>query len=539
VSRRVVVVVTALLAACTSAPPTPTATSAPTTSPPARTAPGHASSSALDPTTTADPAVEARRLVTDAAAAADAGPDAVRSAVATAMADDLSGLVADPWEDRVLEGLPDWPVTVGEATVGLDGRVELDVVVAAPADDDGELVLRWLPAAPALGNAVERLEVTVDGTAVEPTVDGPGARLVVPVAADTDHAVRVQAAYRVPERLRVEDDGTPAGYGLLSRTDDAVMLGHWLPLVALPSDDGPMQARGDVGAFPPGAFSVVVRHEGTVVSGGEERDCPAPAAGCTWLQGVGLRDLAAVVLAEAVTAEGQGVAVHLVPDSDAAERGDPVAQEAATVRQALARDLGDLPWPTVDVVAAPISPGALGMEFPGLVWVDPGAWPAAGPGLGSYVLAHELGHQWFHALVGNGSLSAPVVDESLAQYLSVVAFDEVFGPGSGASLADRAMAGRHAGALAEGVPDEAPAQPLADFSSAEAYGANVYGRGGQAWVTAEDAAGRDTLLAALRTLVERYGLREVDVGIVVDVVTEVAPAAATPLADGWGVGTDG
>jgi hypothetical protein len=39
--------------------------------------------------------------------------------------------------------------------------------------------------------------------------------------------------------------------------------------------------------------------------------------------------------------------------------------------------------------------------------------------------------------------------------------------------------------------------------------------------------------------VERYGLREVDVGIVVDVVTEVAPAAATPLADGWGVGTDG
>jgi hypothetical protein len=197
--------------------------------------------------------------------------------------------------------------------------------------------------------------------------------------------------------------------------------------------------------------------------------------------------------------------------------------------------MGRLPWPSVDIVAAPIAPGALGMEFPGMVWVDPGAWPEGGPDLGAYVLAHEIGHQWFHALVGNGSLYAPVVDESLAQYLSVVAFDAMFGPGEGAALAARSLGGRHEAALADGVPDEAPAQDLADFASARSYGANVYGRGGQAWVDADLAAGRPPVVEALRVLVSRFGLREVDEQVVLDVVREVAPDAVGPLADGWGI----
>lgn len=526
------VLVALLLVGCTSAAPDDGAPEPTTTSstPSADAPPATASA-----TPRVDPAVAARRLLTDAGAAAATRPDGLRAAVATAMGGDLAGLVTDPWEDRVLEGLPSWPVTVGEAEVGLDGRVALDVVVDAPPDADGALVLRWLPAAPALGDAVASVEVEVDGQPVPTEVDGPGARLVVPVTPGERHVVRVRADYTIPDRGVIADDGTPAGYGLLATTGDAVMLGHWLPVVALPGDDGPMQARGDVGAFPPGAWSLVVRHEGTLVTGAEERECPTPEDGCTWVQGVGLRDVGAVVLADATSATAPGVAVH-VPTTGPIQ-GDlgPVAEETAAMLAGLAGDLGPLPWHTTEVVAAPIGPGAAGMEFPGVVWVDTDAWPAPGPEFGSYVLAHELGHQWFHALVGNGSLSAPVVDESLAQYLAVVAFDEVFGDGSGRALAARSLGGRHAAAVADGVPDEAPAQPLEAFATGRSYGANVYGRGGQAWVDAEATAGRGAVLEALRVLVARYGLREVDARTVLDVVRELAPEAAPVLADGWGL----
>ena len=66
----------------------------------------------------------------------------------------------------------------------------------------------------------------------------------------------------------------------------------------------------------------------------------------------------------------------------------------------------------------------------------------------------------------------------------------------------------------------------------------MYGRGGQAWLDAEDVAGRGAVLEALRVLVARFGLREVDEQVVVDVLREVAPKAVPPLVDGWGTPTD-
>lgn len=535
--RAVAWVVAVALVGCTGGAGTPDDRTDADLGPSAGTSPHVTEAS---PPATTDPVVVARELLTDVDAAGRETPDAVRRAVATAMEDDLSGLVVDTWTDQVHDRLPRWPVHVGKATIGLDGSVNLDMVLVAPPDDDGALVLRWLASAPALGDAVEDLTVTVAGAVIEGDVDATGARLSVPVRPGQDTVVRVKATYRVPERAAVDDDGTPAGYGLLARTDDAVMLGHWLPLVALPSDDGPMLARGDVGAFPPGVFSLLVQHEGTLVSGGEERPCPDPAPDCTWLLGIGLRDLSAVVLdgartSTATTSAGTTITAHVPDDRIGPEAVEMVADQTAQTLAAFTADLGRLPWPSLDVVAAPIAPGAAGMEFPGMVWVDTGAWPGPGADVGSYVLVHEVAHQWFHALVGNGSLSAPVVDESLAQYLSVVAFDELFGDGEGAALAARSLGGRHTTALDTGVPDDAPAQPLAAFSTARSYGAAVYGRGGQAWVEAEQVAGRPAVLEALRALVDRYGWRQADEQAVLDVVGDVAPEAAERLAAGWGM----
>ena len=480
----------------------------------------------------------AREVLSDPGLAGSQPADTLRAMVRDELA------VDGGWQDRVAADLASWPVYVGTARMEFGGRVRLDVLVSVPAQDDDELVLRWLPSATALGDAVETLEIRVDGRATSPAVDRDGARIRVPVPTGRAATIRVHASYTVPRRDTVTDDGSPAGYGLLARTDGVVSLGHWLPLVTLETDDGPMLGRGDVGGFPAAAFSIRVAHPGTLVSGGLERPCPGAdrstdrSTDCTWLRGLGVRDVSAVLLSDPVreaTGAGTDTAVVHVPASAAvAARLGPVTDQAAAGLDVLTDALGPLPWSTVDVVAVPISPGALGMEFPGMVWIDPGAWPEDGPGLGAYVLAHELAHQWFHALVGNGSLSSPVVDESLAQYLSVVVFDEVFRAGAGDELAASSLGGRHDRALADGVPDERPGRSLDAFSTARSYGAAVYGRGGQAWVDAEAAAGREVVLAALRDVVDRYGLRVVAEEEVLEVVSEVAPRAGRVVRAGWG-----
>ena len=63
-----------------------------------------------------------------------------------------------------------------------------------------------------------------------------------------------------------------------------------------------------------------------------------------------------------------------------------------------------------------------------------------------FVIAHEVAHQWWHAMVGNDSISAPVVDEPLAQFSACVHFEQAHPDDGGASCR---AAHRHA------VPDDA------------------------------------------------------------------------------------
>jgi hypothetical protein len=73
--------------------------------------------------------------------------------------------------------------------------------------------------------------------------------------------------------------------------------------------------------------------------------------------------------------------------------------------------VGPYVYPTL-VVAE--TGGGTGMESPAMVWLPDGTPSAKIP----YLVAHEVAHQWFYAMLGSNSAQEPFADEAVADFLA-------------------------------------------------------------------------------------------------------------------------
>jgi aminopeptidase N len=87
-------------------------------------------------------------------------------------------------------------------------------------------------------------------------------------------------------------------------------------------------------------------------------------------------------------------------------------------------------------------------------------------------IAHEVAHQWFYGLVGNDQIDEPWLDEALAQYATLVYYQDVYGPDGATGFHD-SLEGRWNRVNRADIPI---GLPVRDYSPQE-YGAIVYGRG--------------------------------------------------------------
>ena len=437
------------------------------------------------------------------------------------------------------------------------GRVEGSLIADLPAGRE-PLRFRVFPALPALGTGFRLDRVEVAGEDVDPSLDRSLLTLPRPEGEDDRRVkVRIDFAYTVGVTEAGGDDllGAlaggdlePAEIGLLGRHDGGLALGHWFPVWIAPGgrDDPDPKGYGDIANFPAALISakIEVPAEWKLFSGGVTTDRRTDRGRTVYSEeGAGLRDLSvyvgrAVEVSEIRAGETTVRVVSQAPDATAAA---DVGREASDAVSALGDAFGPYPWSELDVVDVPLGSGVGGMEWPGAVWISQSFFAGGLPGLGSlggldglggledllgelggadalgglgglldpevlgslraFVVAHEVGHEWWHALVGNDSIAAPIVDEPLAQFSACVAF-RVRAPENASSACAFNTVGQYRMLRAMGEPDARADQPTTDFASSRQYGAVVYGKAPELYERLRSLLGEETMLAALRRYAE-------------------------------------
>jgi len=467
---------------------------------------------------------------------------------------------------QALEGAPRYDVRadVAPATGRVRGTVRAELPVGT---GQREAELRYFAGVPDFEIDARLGQVLVDGEGVDARRDDSILRVPLPDGHDGRVEVTVPFSYVLPPAA--EDGGLleqlggmggPADVGLLARHPDALNLGHWFPLwvPAGNSAEPDPGGFGDIGNFPAAMIraELTVPEGWAVVDGGVEvSDEVEDGRRTVVTEGFGMNDLVVSVLrgyvSESTTLDGDLDGVRVTAYAPRSERAvlPEVLEETTVAVETLSESLAPYPWREFDVVSAPLGAGVGGMEWPGATWIEPDLFAGGLPGLGgladslsglggllggesgdpgdlgsllgggetglvldtlrAWTIAHEVGHEWWHVIVGNDSVLDPVVDEPLAQHSACLVMRR-----SHPADADELCAGHVDSAYEQmrllGDDDAAAARPTVEFDSSGQYAGVVYGKAAAFYRTLEDEFGREQVADALADVVRAQAFEMLD-----------------------------
>jgi hypothetical protein len=441
------------------------------------------------------------------------------------------------------------------------GEVTGTARLSLPVGGADEVLLRYFPGLSDLEAKAKVGEVTIDDEPTDARVED--ALITVPLP--DGHGQRVDVTVPFSYTLPVAEGGGglldmlggmggPADIGLLSRTDDAWNLGHWFPLWIPEGGSAEPSPRGvgDIGNSPAALIrmELSVPEGWTVVEGGVRADEETSDGTMTVTsEGYGMNDLVVNLLRgyaeEERTLDGalEGVTVRAYGPADAEAELGGVLDEAATALEVLSDQFVAYPWREFEVVSAPLGSGVGGMEWPGATWIEPALFTGGIPGVGgledmvgdlggleellgagglgglmggetgrmletmrAWTIAHEVGHEWWHVVVGNDSVLAPVVDEPLAQYSACLVMRELDrGPRKAVdALCDAHVNSGYESMRTLGDEDGRADRATTDYDSDFQYAGLVYGKAAAFYLALEDRFSADAVADALGEVTQRH-----------------------------------
>ncbi len=278
--------------------------------------------------------------------------------------------------------------------------------------DLAEIVFQVVPA---YFDAFSLRSARVDGLDATASLDGTVLQITLPYPLTRDTSAEVELRYQL--RVPVTGDRFGRGNGIMA-------LGNFFPVLAVYRDGWDRHQYVDIGdAF----FTEVADFDVTLSA-----DTPLTVAtsGLEVNQGdtqrfhaENVRDFA-ITLSDRYQVRTRDVdGIRIAAYATSTSRLDAYLDAATKAVEWYSVRFAPYPYPTLSIVeiyAANGTPTA--MEYPGLIIVF-GTLGSDGGGPGSYseyVVAHEVGHQWFYSLVGNDEVHDPWLDEAMATYTDML-----------------------------------------------------------------------------------------------------------------------
>jgi len=186
-----------------------------------------------------------------------------------------------------------------------------------------------------------------------------------------------------------------------------------------------------------------------------------------------------------------------------ADGGQAALWRAAAALRVYDRLFGPSPLAEFKIVEAPL--GVRGMEYPGLSLIGDGLYELANRGDLEFLVAHEVGHQWWYNLVGSDPLLSPWQDEGLTEHNTTFYYRLLYGQARADDL-KRTRWTIPTESLVRRGRDAPIGKPVADYPAAD-YEAIVYAKGALFFDAVRQAIGDEAYFQALRAYQRDYAYR--------------------------------
>lgn len=331
------------------------------------------------------------------------------------------------------------------------------------------------------------------------------------------------------------------GYGVFSQGDGIVSMALWYPILVAYDDRGwditPSEHIGDRSYFDVAHYDVsfTTASEASVATTGVEIESSRQGLlKRSRYVAAGVREFSIQASKEytVVSEQVEDITVRSFVTRRHQSNNQPALQETVSALRTFESIFGPYPYTELEVAESPLIGGAGGVEFPGLITIASLIYDSA-QGLAQidhrssrssgqsglkiaqdfmqesrdFVIAHEVAHQWWNAVVGSDSRQHPFVDEALANYSAAAHFSRTRGPTATQRQLDMMMRLNYHLARLTGMEDQAVDQSTSAFEGLLDYGAIVYGKGALYFWALREAIGSDALHKALSQYYQRFTFR--------------------------------
>ena len=388
---------------------------------------------------------------------------------------------------------------------------------------------------------LEIVRTRVEGELVQPEFTAQRTVMTVPLSTPLRPGEHIEIAFRFTVTVPTDSSGT---FGIFSFDAErgTWILADWYPILAgwEPGTgwvlDEPTPA-GDIATYDLNLTlpsDLIIAATGVETAGGDK------AGETTWKISTGpVREFTMVVDDDfqiSTRQVGETEITLYTDGSGAAAAGGELALDAAVDALAVySESFGTYPYVELDLVETEMA-GALGVSWTGLVFLNGvqflsnSLYVDEEPERLRFTVAHEVGHQWWGALVGINSNDHSFLLEGLTNYLAVYATERIDGVEAAQQQLLVQSVRPYLRALTDtgdGIPDVPIDEPA---TSGPSRGTLVYGKAALGFLAIRQEIGDEAFLASITDWANQFAF---GIAAPEDLLAAFETASGVELDDLW------